>query len=134
MGHLLVREEVGAFHLTFWSHHTGEHVGIEFMLHAIPEEFLAGVDKAIDIADTNTPSQVPEFLLVEIPGCVGLDISLNMKLLVELFTWNFSSNCSKKTPFSKVQRVGCRTVFTSQRSVTIRYLMTPESLMRVFTP
>ena len=54
------------------------------MLHAIPEEFLAGVDKAIDIADTNTPSQVPEFLLVEIPGCVGLDISLNMELLVEL--------------------------------------------------
>ena len=49
-------------------------------------------------------------------------------------TWNFSSNCSKNTPFSKIQRDGLRTVFTSQRSVTMRYFMTPESEIRVLTP
>ena len=48
--------------------------------------------------------------------------------------WNFSSNCSSSIPLSKIQREGTRLVFTSHRSVTIRYLMTPESLMRVLTP
>jgi hypothetical protein len=55
------------------------------MAHTIPEEFLAGIDKAIDITDTNPTTQMPEFFLVEIPGCISLNISLNMQLFVELF-------------------------------------------------
>ena len=49
-------------------------------------------------------------------------------------TWNCSSNCSKKMPFINSHRVGCLAVFTSHCSVTMRYLMTPESLIRVLTP
>jgi hypothetical protein len=37
-------------------------------------------------------------------------------------------------PFMNSHRDGWRVVLTSQRSVTMRYLMTPESLMSVFTP
>ena len=55
------------------------------MSDTIPEEFLAGVDESIDIADANPSTEVPEFLLVVIPGRVSLNISLDVELLVELF-------------------------------------------------
>ena len=49
-------------------------------------------------------------------------------------TWNFSSNCSRNRPLSNIHRDGLRLSLTSQRSVTMRYFMTPESEMRVLTP
>ena len=85
VSHTLVGEEIGALHLALRGYYTGEHVGIEFTSYTVPEEFLAGVDESIDIADPDTSTEMPEFLLVVIPGRVSLDIGLDMELLVELF-------------------------------------------------
>ena len=68
--HPFVGEEIGAFQLTFWGYHPGEHVGVEFVANTVPEEFLAGVNETVDITDTNPTTQMPELLLVEVPGGV----------------------------------------------------------------
>ena len=84
VGHPFIGEEIGSFNLAFRCHHSGEHIRVEFVAISVPEEFLAGVNKAIDITDTDTSPQMPEFLLVEIPSRVCLDVSLDMEFLIEL--------------------------------------------------
>ena len=50
----------------------------------IPEEFFALVEQAVVVAYANPAAQVPELLLVVIPRRVGLDIGLDVQLLIEL--------------------------------------------------
>ena len=54
------------------------------MLDTIPEELLTAEHETVDIADEHTATQFPELLLVVIPRAIGLNIALNMELLVEL--------------------------------------------------
>ena len=68
--HPLIREKIGAFQLALRGYYPGEYVGVKFVAYTVPEEFLAGIDETIDITDTNPTTQVPEFLLVEVPGGV----------------------------------------------------------------
>ena len=58
---------------------------VELMTDTVPEEFFAAEYQTVDIADIHASTQFPQLLLVVIPGSVGLDIALDMELLIELF-------------------------------------------------
>ena len=86
MAHLLIAEKAGALHRAFRGGNLREHIRIEFVLDAVPEQFLALVDESVhDVADTDSAAQMPQFLLIIIPRRIRLDISLNVEFLVELF-------------------------------------------------
>ena len=54
------------------------------MVDTVPVELLAVEHQAVGIADMDTPTQFPQFLLFEIPRSIGIDVALDMELLVEL--------------------------------------------------
>ena len=86
MAHLLIAEKAGALHRAFRGGNLREHIRIEFVLDAVPEQFLALVDESVhDVADTDSAAQMPKLLLIIIPRRIRLDISLNVEFLVELF-------------------------------------------------
>ena len=84
MAHLLVAEEVSAFHRALGRDELRIDIGVEFAAHTVPVEFLALEDQTIDVADAHTAAEVPELLLVIVPGGVGLHVGLQFELLVEL--------------------------------------------------
>ena len=88
MGHTLITTEIGSLKRPFRSDDLWEHMGVQLMLHAIPVEFFTGINQTIVIADTNPTSQFPQLHLVIIPSRIGLNISLDMELLIKLFKEN----------------------------------------------
>ena len=85
MAHLLVAAEIRALKGSLWGNNLREDIRIEFVFQTVPEQFLAGVHQSVDIADSHSSPQVPEFLLVEIPRGICLYIGLYMEVLVKLF-------------------------------------------------
>ena len=55
------------------------------MFQTVPPKLLTLVEQTIDIADANSSTKMPEFLLVIIPSRISLNVCLNMELLVKLF-------------------------------------------------
>ena len=97
----------------------------EFVLVLIPGELLAGKAKTILGEDAHTTIELPYPLLIKVISRITLDITVDVELLVKLF----EQHSLIKNPAGRHTLV-----FTSHRSVTMRYLMTPESLMSVLTP
>lgn len=123
--HLLVTTEISTLQGTFRRDKPAILIAPQLVLILIPEEFFAGEAQAILGKNPHPTSQLPLVELVIIIRGVCLDITIDMQFLVKLL---------QKSPLSKVHREMRLAWFTSQRSATMRYLMTPESLMSVFTP
>lgn len=58
------------------------------MFHAIPIQFLTGKHQTVDIAYSDSATQLPQFQLVIIPCSISLNVCLNMEFLIELFHKN----------------------------------------------
>ena len=96
VANLLIAAEIGALKGTLRRSDLGEHVRIEFVPQAVPIEFLTLINQAVDIADAHPPPQMPQLLLVVLPCCIGLHISLDMKLLVELLEEDTLLKCPSR--------------------------------------
>ena len=58
------------------------------MLNAIPVKFFTLINQSVAIADADSATQFPQTLLVVVPRCICLNVSLHMKLFVKLFEEN----------------------------------------------
>ena len=54
------------------------------MLQSVPIEFLRLIEQPVHIPYSNAPTQMPQFLLVVIPTCIGLNKGFGMEFLIEL--------------------------------------------------
>ena len=53
------------------------------MANTVPVQFFAGVYQSVVVAEVNPSAQLPQPLLVKVPGSVGLYVTLYVELLIE---------------------------------------------------